>query len=81
MKQILMSKEEYDQLMQDIENLKKENGSLVENNTDNEAITERYKAVKQKAELEEKYTEMRLLAIRLFMCVCVCIIIIILLII
>lgn len=47
----------------------------------NEVMTERNNAVKQKAELEEKYTEMRLLAIRLFMCLCLCIIIIILLII
>lgn len=37
----------------------------------NEAITERYKAVKQKAELEEKYTEMRLVGIRLFIFLCI----------
>lgn len=47
----------------------------------NEAITERYKTVKQKAELEEKYTEMRLLAIRLFIFLCVSMIINVLLII
>lgn len=47
----------------------------------NEAITERYKAVKQKAKLEEKYSDMRLVAIRLCIFLCVSMIINILLII
>ena len=46
-----------------------------------EAMRDKHLLAKQAAELEEKYTEMRLLAIRLFMCLCLCIIIIILLII
>lgn len=46
-----------------------------------EAMRDKHLLAKHKAELEEKYTEMRLLAIRLFMCLCLCIIIIILLII
>lgn len=47
----------------------------------NEAMTERYKAVKQKAKLEEKYSDMRLVAIRLCIFLCVSMIINILLII
>ena len=47
----------------------------------NEAITERYKAVKQKAKLEEKYSDMRLVAIRLCIFLCVSMIINVLLII
>lgn len=47
----------------------------------NEAITERYKAVKQKAKLEEKYSDMRLVAIRLCIFLCLSMIINILLII
>ena len=47
----------------------------------NEAMTERYKAVKQKAKLEEKYSDMRLEAIRLCIFLCVSMIINILLII
>lgn len=46
-----------------------------------EAMRDKHLLAKHKAELEEKYTEMRLLVIRLFMCLCLCIIIIILLII
>lgn len=46
-----------------------------------EAMRDKHLLAKHKVELEEKYTEMRLLAIRLFMCLCLCIIIIILLII
>ena len=48
MKQILMSKEEYDQLLQDFENLKKENGSLVENNTDKDKEIEKLKEIIEK---------------------------------
>lgn len=48
MKQILMSKEEYDQLIQDFENLKKENGSLVENNTDKDKEIENLKEIIEK---------------------------------
>ena len=47
----------------------------------NEAMTERYKAVKQKAKLEEKYSDMRLVAIRLCIFLCLSMIINILLII
>ena len=48
MKQILMSKEEYDQLIQDFENLKKENGSLVEKNTDKDKEIEKLKEIIEK---------------------------------
>lgn len=47
----------------------------------NEAMTERYKAVKQKAKLKEKYSDMRLVAIRLCIFLCLSMIINILLII
>lgn len=46
-----------------------------------EAMRDKHLLAKQKAELEEKYTEMRLLAIRLFIFLCVSMIINVLLII
>ena len=48
MKQILMSKEEYDQLMQDIENLKREKENLVEKNFDKDKEIENLKMVLEK---------------------------------
>lgn len=48
MKQILMSKEEYDQLMQDIENLKREKESLVQKNSDKDKEIEKLKDIIEK---------------------------------
>ena len=48
MKQILMNKEEYDQLMQDIENLKREKENLAEKNFDKDKEIENLKMVLEK---------------------------------
>lgn len=48
MKQILMSKEEYDQLLQDIENLKREKENLAEKNFDKDKEIENLKIVLEK---------------------------------